>query len=356
MSVINRMLQDLERRGHDGENGSSAGIKPVAPRHAPERPVWWLLALAAALGVIVLLAWLLLRQMTAVREPRAPVAAAPAAPVRPAPSPVPAPELVSLRLSDLPALPGAAISAKKAEPPPAHAEPASAPAPVREAGSKPEPVEAAKPVEKDAGSAKKNEAAVKQITPRQRAEYLYQQAVSLVQQGRMAEAQGSLDEALKAAPAHAAARQVLAGILVDNKQYAQAEQLLRDGLDVGTVQPEFVMALARIQIERGDGRAALETLQKNQAGAKDNAAYQAFLAALLQRQGLHKQAIEHYQISLRLAPSASALVGIGISLQAENRLAEAQEAFNRAKSSGALNAELQGFVEQRLGQIQQQLR
>jgi len=41
-------------------------------------------------------------------------------------------------------------------------------------------------------------------------------------------------------------------------------------------------------------------------------------------------------------------VGLGISLQAENRLVEAQDAFGRAKASGDLTPELLVFVEQQL--------
>jgi MSHA biogenesis protein MshN len=200
-------------------------------------------------------------------------------------------------------------------------------------------------------------APVKQISPQQQAEFSYQKAVALLQQGRVSEAQESLGESLRAAPDHAASRQALAGILVEKKQYAQAEQLLREGLARGGSQPEFAMAMARIQVERGDGRGALETLQQNLPGAKDHAGYQAFLAALLQRQNQHKPAIEHYLTALRLAPaSASSLVGLGISLQAENHPAEAQEAFSRARTSGGLSPELQNFVEQRLKQLQQQPR
>ena len=196
---------------------------------------------------------------------------------------------------------------------------------------------------------------VKQISPHQQTEFSYQKAVALLQQGRVTEAQESLGESIKVAPDHAASRQALVGILVEQKLYAQAEQLLRDGLSRGGNQPEFAMALARIQVERNDGRGALETLQQNLNASKDHAGYQAFLAALYQRQGQHKLAIEHYLVALKLSPAtASSLVGLGISLQAENHPTEALEAFNRAKTSGGLSAELQNFVEQRLKQLQVQ--
>jgi MSHA biogenesis protein MshN len=44
-------------------------------------------------------------------------------------------------------------------------------------------------------------------------------------------------------------------------------------------------------------------------------------------------------------------MGMGISLQADKRNAEAKVAFQRAKDSGRLTPELQTFVERRLQQL-----
>jgi MSHA biogenesis protein MshN len=201
------------------------------------------------------------------------------------------------------------------------------------------------------------DAPLKTTSPHQKAEYLYQKALSLMEEGRMAEARDNLDNALAAEPGNAGARQLLAGILIDGKKIPQAEAVLQAGLALTPEQTGLAMLQARLQIDQADLSGALATLRKTQSYAADNADYQAFMAALLQRAGQHGEAIEHYRTALRRNPSSGPwLVGLGISLQAENRLTDAQEAFIRAKSSGALNAELQGFVEQRLGQIQQQLR
>lgn len=339
MSLINRMLQDLEqRRSQGGERGLPAGVRAAAPLVAARRNGWWWATLAVLLGIIVALLWLLQRQPPAsANPPLAPLAVQ--APVAPVEAPIPEPDMVSLRLADILVVPRSVEDKKIALPPVSRAR--AAPGKNGDTEKKAEAVDAAQ---------------VKQISPQQQAEFSYQKAVALLQQGRVTEAQESLGESLRAAPDHVASRQTLAGILVEKKQYAQAEQLLRDGLGRGGSQPEFAMAVARIQVERGDGGGALETLQQNLPSGKDHAGYQAFLAALLQRQGQHKQAIEHYQAALRLAPTASALVGVGISLQAENRLTDALEAFKRAKNRGGLSAELQGFVEQRLGQLRQQVK
>lgn len=351
MSLINRMLQDLEqRRSTSGEGSALAGVRAVASQDRERRNGWWLALLVVLLGVIAVLLWLL--------QQRAPEQPSPLAPPQ---------NLISLRLADVPALPPAAEK-KNGVRPAANLEresdtPVETTVPASPVGEvngieenrlqtgRIETVKVESPVKKGGATGL---APVKQISPKQQAEFSYQKAVALLQQGRVAEAQESLAEAIRAAPDYVPSRQALAGILVEQKQYGQAEQLLREGLARAGNQPEFVMALARIQVERGEGQGALETLQKYQQGASDHAGYQAFLAALLQRQGQHKQAIEHYLTALRLAPaSASSLVGLGISLQAENHPTEAQEAFSRAKASGGLTPELQNFVEQRLKQLQQ---
>jgi MSHA biogenesis protein MshN len=362
MSLINRMLQDLEQRqSQGGERGPFAGVRAVAPRGGERRSGWWWGALAILLGIIVVLGWQLQRRPSVpFNPPIVPVA------VQPAVAPVVASHQVSDRasrhLADVPVIPNVAGAkktglspanqARMPEKPPETVVPDSA-----SAGNTKSTEEAKTAPAKAESSGKKPEvigvAPVKQISSQQQAEFSYQKAIALIQQGRVTEAQDSLGEAIRVDPDHAASRQALAGILVEKKLYAQAEQLLRDGLGRGGSQSEFAMDVARIQVERGDGRGALETLQQNLPSGKDHAGYQAFLAALLQRQGQHKLAIEHYLTALRLAPtSASSLVGLGISLQAENHPTEAQEAFGRAKTTGGLSPDLQNFVEQRLKQLQ----
>lgn len=216
--------------------------------------------------------------------------------------------------------------------------------PTRESVVKPH-----KPVLRDVAAAP--EIAIKTVSSQQQALFHYQKALSWLQQGRVSEARNGLEEALRLDAHHLAARQALAALMVEQKQYHQAELTLQEGLNSNVEQYDFAMALARLQIERGDTQAALDTLHKSLPHAADNAGFQAFLAALLQRAEQHKKAIEHYQAALRLKNSGAWQVGLGISLQAENRLAEAQEAFGRAKTSGDLTPDLSVFVEQQLRTI-----
>ncbi|MFA7239198.1 MAG: tetratricopeptide repeat protein [Sulfuricellaceae bacterium] len=210
-----------------------------------------------------------------------------------------------------------------------------------------------KPVSPDAEAGQGT--TMKSVSSQQQALFYYQKAQSWLQQGRVSEARSGLEEALKLDPRHLAARQALAALMVEQRQYHQAELILQEGLNSDAEQYGFAMALARLQVERGDTQAALDTLYKSLPHAAANAGFQAFLAALLQRAEQHKKAIEHYQAALRLMNSGAWQVGLGISLHAENRSAEALEAFGRAKASGDLTPDLSVFVEQQLRIIKKTL-
>jgi MSHA biogenesis protein MshN len=76
------------------------------------------------------------------------------------------------------------------------------------------------------------------------------------------------------------------------------------------------------------------------------------MAGILQRANRHKEAADQYQAAVRLQPgNAVWWMGMGISLQADKRNAEAKIAFQRARDSGRLAPELQAFVERRLQQL-----
>ncbi len=206
-----------------------------------------------------------------------------------------------------------------------------------------------------------NAAIGKQIRPDQKSENYYRQALSYLQQGRVSEAQASLTLALETNPSSQEARQTLAGLLLDNKRYDDAKATLAAGLAIIPEQNDFRMTLARLQVEAGDSGGALSTLEQGLSYAKNNADYQSFLATLLQRANRHEEAISHYTAALSLNPSAStntttsALIGLGISLQAVGKLEKSQEAFAHVKSSATLSPELSQFVEQRIKQINQRL-
>ena len=153
-------------------------------------------------------------------------------------------------------------------------------------------------------------------------------------------------------PRHEAARQTLVGLLVENKRPDDAMRQLQLGLGADPRQPAMAMLLARLQIERGG--AGVDTLQRTLPYAAGDAGYHAFLAGALQRQQRHREAAEQYQAALRVEPQHGVwLMGLGISLQAEKRDAEARDAFRKARAAAGLSPELQAFVDRKLLQLSQ---
>lgn len=190
---------------------------------------------------------------------------------------------------------------------------------------------------------------IKPLTNVQLAENEYRKALAFAQQGRINEAMESFTQALTLDPHHHGARLTLIGLLIGNKRMAEAERRLQEGLQLDIDQTDLALVLARVQIERNAVNDAIATLERSLPYAAEQADYHAFLAALLQRAGRQKAAIEHYVIALKKSPQSGLWwMGLGISLQADNQPDKAREAFSRAKLSNNLSPDLLAFVNQQL--------
>src|SRR5450830_893994 len=347
MSLINSMLRDLDARKSDGPGGQFEGQVRAVPRPDQVSPQRWgavagavlVLGAAGAAGAM----WL---RSSARPAPPAVVMVAPP----PAPAPAPMPEAA-------PVLAAAAPPERVVEPAPARAAravEAQPPAPVQqrtvEADARPAPsppVKLAQAVERPPASR------VTEPTAQERADTAYAQALDLLRQGKGDAANTALEQALRLNSRHGAARQTLISNLIDQGRKDEAMRVAQDGLAGQPAQPAMAMTLARLQVEKGELRPAIATLERSLPYTGGMADYPAFLAALLQRDEQHRQAVEQYLIALKKAPDAGVWwMGLGISYQALQRPADAIDAFRHARASGALSAELVAFVDGRLGQLQ----
>jgi MSHA biogenesis protein MshN len=198
------------------------------------------------------------------------------------------------------------------------------------------------------------DAPMKIWSPEQRSDNLYRLAQLSLQQSKTIEAQQSLKQALEVNAANHSARQLLAELMIDAGHNSEAKVLLQDGLALSHGRSDFTMPLARLQVAEGNKDQAVSTLDQGLASAGDDAEYHAFLAALLQEQGHHDEAIKHYITALRTNSSMpSALIGVGVSLRAQNKMSDAAEAFQRAIDTGELTPEVAQFAAQQLKQIRQ---
>lgn len=186
-------------------------------------------------------------------------------------------------------------------------------------------------------------------SPRERAEAQYRKAITAVNQGRVTEAVAGLRDALEQDAYHVASRQLLVRLLLEAKRADEAMQILQDGLQGQPAQLGWAMSLARLQVERNDLGGAWQTLDHSLPAAGSSPDYQGFAGHVLQRLGRNAEAAERYAAAARLAPRDGRWwLGLGLAYDAEGRVNEAREAFQRARQSGSLSADLMALVEQKL--------
>jgi MSHA biogenesis protein MshN len=363
MSLINRMLQDLDRR-QALDSGSPAVVR-ASPAKAPSREWFWRILVVLLTAALAWMGWvaiqLLPRKPLATdlaylaageararkeAEARPPVvSSAPVVPstpvvVQPAPAPTPPvqepvaapqPPAETLRL------------ATELQSPPREAPPAPpAEKPVEAAPSKPKAVAAAKPAPKSAVDKRDR-------TPsaNTKAEAFFRRAALLLNHGRVSEAEEQLVAALQADPRHTAARQAYVSILLDQQRISAARRMLQEALALDVAQPAFALTLARIQASERDYAGALAVLDRS-ASVGQAADFQALRGAMLQRLGRHPEAVEAYQAALGNGNgSPTTWIGYAISLEALGRRSDAAQAYRRALATGPIAAEARDYAESR---------
>jgi MSHA biogenesis protein MshN len=193
---------------------------------------------------------------------------------------------------------------------------------------------------------------MREMSPSERAETAFRKGVTQIQEGRASAAEISFRDALKQDPSHTGALQALLGLLLDGGRNNDAEQVLHKALEINPRQPRHAMVLARLEVERGDVTGAINTMVGALPYVQSDSDFYAFLAALLQREGRHREAADYYRVALRGVPGNGVwMMGLGISLRASNQSAEARDAFQRAADSGQLSPELQEFVARQLREL-----
>jgi MSHA biogenesis protein MshN len=384
MSVINRMLQELDRRSAIPAAGPSAA-SAVRPVHGTSGHEWfWRTIAVLMIAAVAWTGWVAYQimwprdelvtplafkaaedarvrtgQMKAAQKPK------PAAPV--VPPVVAAPPSAPEATPPAATAPVASAATQPVEAPPAAKEPAApapppkAPAPVAKA---PEPVKAPAqprlpastlhaldlpPAKVLALQPRKVERRDRQSGPEELAEREFRRAVDLLKRGRGPEAEAGFAAALAQDPGHRAARQALVALALERGNLEAGRRLLEEGLARDAAQPEFAMTLARIYAERQDYPHAIAVLDASLGAAGASSDYHLLHGAVLQRAGDHARAAGAYRAVLDTqAANAQAWIGLGISLEALKRRPEAAEAFRRALVAGPVNADLKVFAEQRL--------
>lgn len=328
MSVINRMLKDLDRQG-DKTPAPVPGVHSVAMSAQAQGMRW--AGFAIGLAILGLAAWWFWPAGTDKTLPPGETAALPEAP---APAP-PAPMQPQLRLSQeldaVPPPPPVPPKALPATPMPARAEPTTKPSATvapRLETRLPEALSATTPP-----AAPPKPLVIKEIkpqTPADQAEDLWRQASRLVEQGRGRDAQARLEQVLQLDPSHLRARQTLVVLALEGERSAAAEALLRQGMALHPGEAWFPRSLAQLHIQQGAYAQAASVL-KASLGKGSEAADWGLYAGTLAKMGRSEETAAAYREALRRDASQGPWwIGLGLALEQTGHRPEAAEAFGRA--------------------------
>lgn len=370
MSLLNQVLNDLDRRGADANlrGALPRDVRPLPPkRELPVRKMFLLTVLAIIVGAGGAIAGIVLwrdRPLPLAPDPlvinalnaavstmelAAPLTsvAIPAPPLSPATS---GPEVGSQTgrtradSSVAPATPDKArlptlrlstdLSESVSEPAMGHEKPAT------------EPPRLPAEVPTDTGAIEKT---VLDASPHERADRLYRTALGLMSQGNFQDASSTLRVAIKEDPRHVAARQTLIKYYLDTGASASAQGLLEIGLKTNPDQVTWVLPLARLKIDAKDFLGALSVLETHAPTAGQNASYQGSMGAVLQRLNRHGEAKSRFfQATEMEAANGRWWIGLAMAHEAQGESSEARTNYAKALATPGLNADLRAFAEAKL--------
>ncbi len=376
MSIINKMLQDLDsRQGMSGSEGATAipQVRSVSASRTDREWFWRVIALlmVVSLGWVAWIAWQLQPRESvatvqafkaaenAKRAP-APVQAA----IAPAPVPVPVPVSTPLAPAPAPAMEPEKLARQAVEP---RRKMAAVPVFPRVESARKLPVAAtaapraggltrldldvppARILPAPAPVATRVQKQDRTRSAEERAEADFRRGATLLNEGRVSEAEGAFTAALATSSSHGSARQALVALYLEQRRIDDAQRLLQESLAANPSNAQFALVLARIHAGRREYGRALEVLNGASANAQSNPEYLALVGNVLERLGRHAEAGDAFRAVLRLAPANSpAWAGLGISLESMGRRPEAIEAYQRALATAPSGSDLGGFAEQRL--------
>ena len=302
MSLINKVLRDLETRERDEQTSQS---RPVladlrAARESPERsriaPAKWLVLVGVITAIGAVVAWY------ASGGPRT------------APAPVIA--KASVAPSKRAPLSQAAVAPPHARAPRAASSAQARPKPTRPgvfvSSARPPvtPHRVAPPARHASASISRQR---KPLTAAEQAMAAYRHAVQALQAGDAGRARIALRAALRARPASLAPALLLATLDIQGAHLRGARQVLQAALRARPHALQAIMLLAQVDLRRGRPEDAARTLGRAQVFGAASHSYWALLAASRLRAGDRVGALSAYRSGLRRFPRDGSLwVGEGL--------------------------------------------
>lgn len=183
------------------------------------------------------------------------------------------------------------------------------------------------------------------LTPGQIQAQNYQEAITLLQERRQADAINILKLLTQQDPSFHKSRITLTKVYLQQNQTQLALDILKQGLFLSPNYEPYVTLYARALLIQDKPEQALASLKSISPDINDSPDYYALMAVLEQRVGNYLYAAELYHELLSTYDARGTWwVGLGISLQAGNQTNAAIDAYKNALNSKDLKPDLVAFV------------
>ncbi|RUO62424.1 tetratricopeptide repeat protein [Pseudidiomarina insulisalsae] len=349
MSVINRMLRDLDKRQQQ-EPKSSYTPAAAAPTPFPWGWILGAFVIAAISVVAVMVIWQWASdtevQQQAEQVTPQPVQVSETADVADTPATV----------DVTPPAPAATQPQRRMQPEPVAAEQAPASSAPEPASPDPEPTPpepelATAEVVDDTTATQQMAVERVELTAAELAEVKLKQAREALQKGQRERAASLFEQVIALAPDHVAARSELAAYWYGRGQIAAALAVLEQGLAAQPTQSRWQLLYARILLEGGayqQAYQALATIDLSSAQANDLLQLRATAANQL---GLFAEAATDYQALAERTEEARWWLAAAVAYEDANARDAALEAYQQALQRGGLNQDARRYAEQRINYL-----
>ncbi|WP_411369102.1 tetratricopeptide repeat protein [Pseudidiomarina salilacus] len=348
MSVINRMLRDLDQRQKTEHKAAGA---PAAAAPTPF-PWAWLLGAFVIAAIAVVAVVLILQQRQPVAEPGAVEQQSESVMTTTLPESEPAPvadpepvattslEMVELQTPIEPELEATPV----AEP-----EPEPTPTPESKTPTESE-VAVAEPAPPAATEEPKGTMQVEQVrlSPAELAEVKLKQAREAMQAGERERAGSLFEQVIALAPEHIDARSELAAYWYGRGRVSDALAVLEQGLQLRPQQSRWLLLYARILFNGGAYGSLLSALEQMPLQAAESGELMQLRAAAANEQQQFSAAAQDYQWLAERDESARWWLAAAVAYEDAEQPEQALSAYQQALASDDLNADGRRYAAQRL--------
>ncbi|MGB0892858.1 MAG: tetratricopeptide repeat protein [Parashewanella sp.] len=190
------------------------------------------------------------------------------------------------------------------------------------------------------------------LTPAQLADKFFKQAQQARVQGQLQTAQSAYEKALNSEPAMHEARRQLAAIYFGRNQNNAAIKLLKQGWQLFPQQSEFALLLAKVYYRTQQADQALTTLSSIPNTDANVAEKWLQIATISQQQQLFPQAANAYQQLTKLEPEQGRWwLGLAYNLDSNGQYLKAKTAYTQALQSRRLSPASRNYIQRRLAQL-----